>query len=73
MFKLSRIEQKMNNEEVLNLVRRIDTIKDVDPDYSRLLNDCHEAFLYLLTELAISRQRYNQALQTIHDNNVENN
>jgi len=27
----------------------------------------------LLTELAISRQRYNQALQTIHDNNVENN
>ena len=58
----------MTHEEVMKVIERIGLMKDVDPDTSRILNDAHEACIYLLTELATARARYNKALEVIYNN-----
>lgn len=61
----------MNHESVVKVVKRLERMKDMDPDYSRILNDAHDAIIQLLTDLSAARHLYNEALETIHSKSKE--
>jgi hypothetical protein len=62
----------MNHEDVIKVARRLDRVKDMDPDYSRILNDAHDAIIQLLTDLERARSLYNKALEDVHNKLKEN-
>lgn len=57
----------MNHEDVIKVARRIERVKDMDPDFARILNDAHDAIIQLLTDLERARSLYNKALEDVHN------
>jgi len=58
----------MNHEEIIKVADRLERLKDMDPDYTRILNDAHGAIIQLLTDLSTARSLYNKALEDVHNN-----
>lgn len=58
----------MNHEEIIKVADRLERLKDMDPDYTRILNDAHDAIIQLLTDLSTARSLYNKALEDVHNN-----
>lgn len=61
----------MNHEEIIKVADRLERLKDIDPDYTRILNDAHDAIIQLLTDLSTARSLYNKALQDVHNKILE--
>ena len=61
----------MNHEEVIKVARRLERVKDMDPDFARILNDAHDAIIQLMTDLATARNLYNEALETVYSKTKE--
>jgi uncharacterized membrane-anchored protein len=61
----------MNHEDVIKVARRLERVKDMDPDYARILNDAHDAIIQLMTDLATARNLYNEALETVYSKTKE--
>jgi len=61
----------MNHEDVIKVARRLERVKDMDPDFARILNDAHDAIIQLMTDLATARHLYNEALETVYSKTKE--
>ena len=61
----------MNHEDVIKVARRLERVKDMDPDYARILNDAHDAIIQLMTDLSTARNLYNEALETVYSKTKE--
>ena len=58
-------------EETMNLIKRLDLIKDSDPFNRRILNDCFDHFQTLQTEIDRLQYHNNSLMNVIYQNQSE--
>ena len=58
-------------EEISNLLKRLDLIKDSDPFNKRILNDCFDLFQKASTEIERLQYHNNNLMNVIYQNQGE--